>query len=746
MYANPPETSSFSQRCVGNLLQYIKSERDKFYEEPSNEEKEVTIFSSYRKTEKPTHNVNARSYKSFYCDICSVDCTSQSGYDSHLKGKKHMKNMKKIDEQSVLSWKKADKLIYREACIQKVLDEMAISESLVGVGYLTEYISPEISDQQRYSCDLCQARGSKEMIISHIVGRQHRKTFMKAHHNEKYQEMIIYPSTYKNLKASQISARLRKMSEDVLAHSKNKIGQVKVAEKPDENDESSQIDLSVNAVKEVKKNLEKKEVDLMKKELELVRREAELEKVRRNMMSDVRNSKAASRTRCEASEYDSAEYIPPDLQTSHRKRKLGQGLNVKEYRNMDSAKKHHMKDYDSLHNTYDNTLATEDNGDDSATNHQSVLLRNALTRKGRPDNADTCMQDASSKFDRISTASNRNYSSMVPSSSKQNFIHKLEEQEFRIKSALDKLQKSIGQSRMTPEETIAKEKLTKILVSVKEQKRRAILGGTQIKNMPSSRFELQHLGNDRDSSKKYFASTEKLSRACINHHGMQTESTSGRNYNASKSPLGMSPSQAEPATSQTAIDVRNLIEETRQKVEKKILLELDKGSLAGLAKVFENDTDLQAALRKWEHHGKGKKESDSSSSSLTSSGGVSVQVHSNNDNRHNIRTVRLSPMPGHDDDPHTDRRYYDDVSSLSLRNTYNSNSPVLKQFPRATANWKQAQKQYPIDDDEAAGQLEMGSRSSFHGGRQGRGLLGDRPGLLGTRPESVTHNRRDFHS
>lgn len=481
-------------KAVGNLLKLMQSDKDKFYEEPSERKSELRIFTPYHgpkvalggtideyDDEWEPHSKKTKMTEirdEFYCDLCDISCTSQVVLDTHLIGKKHMKNVNKLKHNTeAFKTKRNPNFLPHSgkiANIQKKFDELSEIEPIVGLEYITEYQKTNGGDH-RYLCELCEFRSNASEMLEHVVTRNHRLRFMRSHFFDIYYKITNFPSFENVMKPSQADKLLRQHSSFVVRTIlKGNLRFCKV--RPYFGEQSMKIDKRTLRSGEIHPSQHK---DLRKAEALLLEGEAiELQEQEREQRAKLEKIEMEKRAEAER------------------------------------------------------------------IKRENIILAQQLQKIGPPDGS---------------------FTSTNPSDI-QAEIHakRLDEQERRILNALKKLQESSGGKQMTLEELNAQDKLKKLLVGIRNEKKRSLLRHI---GKISSDVEAE-LGLDANRDDQFVPKNPREQRFI---HGNDV-----RNINSAS------------------------IVKTRREVEEKIFQALSKGSLAPLAEAFKNNPQLHAGLKQWE--------------------------------------------------------------------------------------------------------------------------------------------------
>lgn len=123
-----------------------------------------------------------RTMSDFYCKICDSHMNSEQMWESHVSGKRHLKNVKK--EPGEMPSKVKSLKVFESPKLMEVVKN--VHEPLVGLGFMTELQRADPCLNPSYTCHLCQANLTWSVVIDHILGTKHRLAYMKAVDPEEY--------------------------------------------------------------------------------------------------------------------------------------------------------------------------------------------------------------------------------------------------------------------------------------------------------------------------------------------------------------------------------------------------------------------------------------------------------------------------------------------------------------------------------------------------------------------------------
>ncbi|XP_077971430.1 uncharacterized protein LOC144425739 [Styela clava] len=511
-------------KAVGDLLKLLQSDKSKFYEEPSKQKSELKIFTpSYGRTlhdnsdyyehdgwEPETKKKKAEGDPfEFYCDLCNISCTSQIVLDTHLIGKKHLKNVNKL-KQNTLAFRNRNHPPSvpshggKVAEIQKKFEQLSEKQPVVGLEYVTEYQRSN-GASHRYFCELCEYRGLHAEILDHVITRNHRLRYMRSHFFDIYYKITNFPSFKNMMRPSEADKLLYQHSSFVVRIIlKGNIRFCKVRAYYGEQN----ISIERQALPPGKihpsqhKDLPKAEALLLEGEAKELR---ELEEQRRLEKEKIETEKRAEAERVK---------------------------------------------------------------------RENIILSRRLQMSSRYPNESVAQLNPADIL-----AERR--------------AQKLDQQEQRILNALKQLKESSGNKQMTLEEINAQDKLQRLLIGIRGERKRNLLkhigklsSDVEADLAFSNSYETEGFHSERQ--------TERTDRIQNREQGEQYDS------NDNAAPVEHSAANASSIT------------KTRQEVEEKIFQALNNGSLAPLAEAFKNNPQLQAGLKEWE---KGQDERSESSSS-----------------------------------------------------------------------------------------------------------------------------------
>ncbi|GIY76287.1 hypothetical protein CDAR_557511 [Caerostris darwini] len=120
-------------------------------------------------------------YGDLYCEFCDAHMNSEYMWESHIQGKRHLKNSRKSDlgAQSDSKYENIDEIPIIQSEINKE------PGPIVGLDYVSEI--QRLHQDPLYQCFLCSAcLSSSSSIIDHLYGLKHKMAFLKKHDAEKF--------------------------------------------------------------------------------------------------------------------------------------------------------------------------------------------------------------------------------------------------------------------------------------------------------------------------------------------------------------------------------------------------------------------------------------------------------------------------------------------------------------------------------------------------------------------------------
>ena len=145
-----------------------------------------------------------------YCKICHVDCSSEIMFDDHMSGKPHKKKMTKlgmIDEGDTMdkvtkATLKNVKTAPKFVSLEEKLRLEKHGEPVIGLNQI-EIIKPRTNPgnyEPKYRCKLCVVTTEIDPIYQHLIGRKHRKNYIKSilgkHMNNLEEDIKYYAKKY----------------------------------------------------------------------------------------------------------------------------------------------------------------------------------------------------------------------------------------------------------------------------------------------------------------------------------------------------------------------------------------------------------------------------------------------------------------------------------------------------------------------------------------------------------------------
>ncbi|XP_067139116.1 ras-related protein RabX-like [Centruroides vittatus] len=127
---------------------------------------------------------NNRSGLKYYCMFCECFLNSESSISSHIKGFRHKQKGKfvKTGERKFVPSQNSKKSTKVSQKLKLYLEK--ISTPVIGLNYIIELQIPD--SEPKYECSLCEAKGSGQMIVQHIVSNNHRLKYLKTINEEEY--------------------------------------------------------------------------------------------------------------------------------------------------------------------------------------------------------------------------------------------------------------------------------------------------------------------------------------------------------------------------------------------------------------------------------------------------------------------------------------------------------------------------------------------------------------------------------
>ncbi|KFM67365.1 hypothetical protein X975_24404, partial [Stegodyphus mimosarum] len=123
-----------------------------------------------------------RGFASYFCEACQLNLNSEVTYQTHIEGKRHKKNEKRLEELALTSVadKMPDKLLQASGQAQRFpVNEFSVFQKAVdnlkypcpGVSYVTE--TRMQNGPPSYKCNLCNAQLSVHTLMQHLKGFKH---------------------------------------------------------------------------------------------------------------------------------------------------------------------------------------------------------------------------------------------------------------------------------------------------------------------------------------------------------------------------------------------------------------------------------------------------------------------------------------------------------------------------------------------------------------------------------------------
>ncbi|XP_055939515.1 ankyrin-2-like isoform X2 [Argiope bruennichi] len=139
--------------------------------------------------EHSNYDVPVIKHGDFYCSLCDIHMNCSTTFESHIKGKRHLKNKRK-------GYSVEQKYEYsnEEPAIQKLLDKE--TRPIAGLEHLVENVYS--NQPPTYHCFLCSINfPASEWLIDHIIGLKHQMAFLKMHNIEQdfLKESSILPKS-----------------------------------------------------------------------------------------------------------------------------------------------------------------------------------------------------------------------------------------------------------------------------------------------------------------------------------------------------------------------------------------------------------------------------------------------------------------------------------------------------------------------------------------------------------------------
>ncbi|XP_070565984.1 uncharacterized protein [Ptychodera flava] len=166
---------------------------------------------------------NKEPLKEYFCKVCKAKCSGDAIYQQHLQGNRHRKNLAnaKIGAPIIRNIKKKGKKVARLTAKLS-----GVEEALLGLEYLIEHQKEDETIEERYICDLCEAKCDPRTVIFHVTGTKHRMAYLKKHHPESLSEIAARREA--EIKRSVLSSKLAEIAKEVEKEHGRKPIQVKV--------------------------------------------------------------------------------------------------------------------------------------------------------------------------------------------------------------------------------------------------------------------------------------------------------------------------------------------------------------------------------------------------------------------------------------------------------------------------------------------------------------------------------------
>ncbi|XP_023223587.1 uncharacterized protein LOC111624859 [Centruroides sculpturatus] len=145
------------------------------------DEKTVTSDANLPKGIKVGNN---RFGLKYYCTFCECFLNSESSVSSHVKGFRHQQKGKfvKTGERKFVPSQNSKKPREISHKLKPYLEKL--STPIIGLNYIIELQIPD--SEPKYECSLCEAEGSGQIIVEHIVSNNHRLNYLKTINEEEY--------------------------------------------------------------------------------------------------------------------------------------------------------------------------------------------------------------------------------------------------------------------------------------------------------------------------------------------------------------------------------------------------------------------------------------------------------------------------------------------------------------------------------------------------------------------------------
>lgn len=149
------------------------------------------------------------SHSDFYCRVCQSHMNSQGMWEMHIRGKRHLANIKKVPGTRP-SKTRTIAVPGARAYLLERLEIEDIREPIVGLNQIQEVQIPE-TKSETYQCFLCGACLSSIDIIDHLVTMKHR---------QKYLDHIDFPGreVVKGMREPSASILVTEMCAEIEVH------------------------------------------------------------------------------------------------------------------------------------------------------------------------------------------------------------------------------------------------------------------------------------------------------------------------------------------------------------------------------------------------------------------------------------------------------------------------------------------------------------------------------------------------
>jgi hypothetical protein len=131
-------------------------------------------------------------HRDFFCNTCHVQMTTQQAMEAHLSGAQHLKTqlnkelyekgkVKMVGPFNYIKFEDHERKHEPKKKPKRLSEKLLkVQKPYAGLKFIQEILSVTKADKDpHYYCKLCNYDGNADLMLNHLLGRDHQETFLK---------------------------------------------------------------------------------------------------------------------------------------------------------------------------------------------------------------------------------------------------------------------------------------------------------------------------------------------------------------------------------------------------------------------------------------------------------------------------------------------------------------------------------------------------------------------------------------